>query len=289
MLTTRRAWLLVALGALGISFSGPLTAALTVPALAVAFWRSALGSLATAAAVVPRGVGLRAMDAGTRRATLGAGVLVALHFALWLPSLRMTSVAVATALAATTPVWTVVLHALSGRPPTRGVVLGVGLAMAGVVMMTGFDAAASARALLGDLLALGGGITYAGYAVLGERVRRTTSNGRYTLLAYSTCAALLLIACLGARVPIGGYPAGQWAGLVLLTLTAQLLGHSGLNLALPVVGSTALSLAMLFEVPGAALIAWVWLGQVPPLAALPGALAVLAGLWLVTWSERGAS
>ena len=35
---------------------------------------------------------------------------------------------------------------------------------------------------------------------------------------------------------------------------------------------------MLLEVPGASLVAWAWLGQVPPLAVLPGTVLVLAGL-----------
>jgi drug/metabolite transporter (DMT)-like permease len=37
----------------------------------------------------------------------------------------------------------------------------------------------------------------------------------------------------------------------------------------------------LLEVPGAAVIAAVWLGQVPPLAAIPAAVLILVGLALV--------
>jgi drug/metabolite transporter (DMT)-like permease len=51
------------------------------------------------------------------------------------------------------------------------------------------------------------------------------------------------------------------------------------------------SLAILLEVPGASLVAWVWLGQVPPVAVIPGAALVLAGLSVVIRaqaSSRGA-
>ena len=41
------------------------------------------------------------------------------------------------------------------------------------------------------------------------------------------------------------------------------------------------SLVLLLEVPGAAVIAAVFLGQVPPLAALPAALLLLLGLGIV--------
>ena len=41
------------------------------------------------------------------------------------------------------------------------------------------------------------------------------------------------------------------------------------------------SLAILFEVPGAATIAAIWLGQTPPLAAVPAAVLLLTGIALV--------
>jgi hypothetical protein len=41
------------------------------------------------------------------------------------------------------------------------------------------------------------------------------------------------------------------------------------------------SLAILFEAPGAALIAAVWLGQLPPVSALPGIVVLLIGLAVV--------
>jgi hypothetical protein len=45
------------------------------------------------------------------------------------------------------------------------------------------------------------------------------------------------------------------------------------------------SLALLFEVPGAAIIAAIWLGQTPPLAAVPAAVLLLVGLGLVISSR----
>jgi drug/metabolite transporter (DMT)-like permease len=47
------------------------------------------------------------------------------------------------------------------------------------------------------------------------------------------------------------------------------------------VGPLVVALAVLLEVPGAAGLAALWLGQVPPLAALPAALLVLLGVAMV--------
>jgi drug/metabolite transporter (DMT)-like permease len=217
-----------------------------------------------------------------------AGVLLAVHFGTWIPSLRLTTVTASTALVTTSPLWIVLLDRIRGVRVPRGVVLGVLLACAGVLAVTGVDAGRSPRAVLGDLLALAGAIAGGGYMIVGEAARRTTSTAVYTTVAYGTCALTLLPVCLFLDVPLAGWEARTWAEIGILTLSAQLLGHTALNAAVPTVGATPLALALLLEVPGAALVAWAWLGQTPPVAAVPGVLAVLAGLVVVVRS-RGAS
>ena len=61
----------------------------------------------------------------------------------------MTTIAASTALVTTTPIWTVVLDRLRGRPVPRGVLVGVAVAMCGVLLVTGVDAGRSGRALAG--------------------------------------------------------------------------------------------------------------------------------------------
>jgi drug/metabolite transporter (DMT)-like permease len=156
-------------------------------------------------------------------------------------------------------------------------------------VLTGVDFSLSARALLGDLLALVGGVFSALYTVAGGEVRRTVSTTTYTFLCYGTCALLLLGGCLAAGVPVSGYDAETWLKLLALTAGAQLLGHSLFNRVLRTTSATVVSLAILFEVPGAAIIAALWLGQTPPLAAVPAALLLLLGIAVVISSRpRGA-
>ena len=50
----------------------------------------------------------------------------------------------------------------------RGVLIGVAVAMCGVLLVTGVDADRSGRALVGDLIALLGGMAGAVYVTLGE-------------------------------------------------------------------------------------------------------------------------
>ena len=80
---------------------------------------------------------------------------------------------------------------------------------------------------------------------------------------------------------MAGYDGRTWALLVALTVGPQLLGHSVFNRVLPAVGATVVSVAVLLEVVGASLLAWWWAGEVPPLAAVPAAVLLLAGVYAV--------
>ena len=88
-------WLGFALVA--ISASGPMIAACTAPALAIAFWRCTLGSGATWTFVLARTRSdLMSLTRREWMLIVGAGLLLGAHFATWVPSLRFTSVAAST-------------------------------------------------------------------------------------------------------------------------------------------------------------------------------------------------
>jgi drug/metabolite transporter (DMT)-like permease len=281
------AWLAVAIGVAAVSLSAPVTKVTAAPALALAFWRSAIGAAAAAPYLaLRRPAELRAAGPGVRRDAVIAGALLAAHFGTWLPSLKLTSVTASTALVATTPVWTVLAERIRGVPVPRTVLIGVGLALAGVLAITGVDAGRSASALAGDLLALLGGVASAGYVVAGERARRGLSNPAYSVAAFGTCAVLMLPVCLLFGVAIAGYAPRTWVEVAVVAVSAQIIGHGCLNAALPVLGATTLALCLLLEVPGASLVAWAWLGVPPPVGVLPGTVLVLAGLVAVLRAGR---
>nr|WP_308190618.1 DMT family transporter [Streptomyces sp. HPF1205] len=271
----------------GVSMSAPLIAATAAPALAIAFWRNALavGVLAPLALWRHR-AGLRGMGRRAVGLSVLSGVLLALHFGLWLPSLGMTSVAASTALVTTTPVWTTLILRVRGHRPPGAVWAGTALAFLGVLLLTGVDLSTGARALAGDALALGAGLAAACYVLLGAEVRAAASTTAYTFVCYGTTAVVLLAVCLVGGSPLGGWPGGTWLKIAALTAAAQLLGHSLLNRVVRGLGPSVTSTATLLESPGAALVAALWLGQTPPAAAYPALAVVLAGLALVVLAGR---
>jgi drug/metabolite transporter (DMT)-like permease len=277
----------MAVGVLAVSLSGPLMAAMVVPPLAISFWRNGFATLALAPGVA---TGRRDELTGLRGRPLwlmvASGAALAVHFGTWVTSLTLTSVASATAIVALQIAWVVAWQLLQGERFGLGVLAGLVISFVGVLVVSGIDFTVSPEALLGDGLALVGGAAAAAYMVLGSRARRATSTTTYTFVVYGTCAVFLAVACVVSGQDLAGYPLAQWGLLVLVTLTAQLMGHSVFNHLLATTAPMLVSLALLLEVPGAALLAAVILGQVPPVGAVVGLGVILAGTALVIVNNR---
>jgi drug/metabolite transporter (DMT)-like permease len=276
---------LLAVAVAGVSFSGPLMAATAAPALAIAFWRNGAGALATVVVALRRPASLRAIrraPASALRATLLAGALLGAHFGTWVPSLTMTSVASATAMVSSQAIFAALIARRRGMAVRRGAWIGIAVSVAGVVLVTGVDVSLSARAALGDLLALGAGLAAALYMTVGSHARQHLGAAPYTIVCYFTAAGTLLVACLVGGQSLGGYSADAWWKIAAVTVAAQLLGHTLMNVVVATTSPTVVALALLLEVPGAALIAYLWLGQRPPLSALPGLVMIIGGLVAVT-------
>jgi drug/metabolite transporter (DMT)-like permease len=271
-------YVLLAFAVLCASCSAPLIAATAAPGLAIAFWRTG------AAAVVIGPVAFARREVFTRRGVLLgllAGVALAAHFGTFIPSLEYTSVASASALVCSQAVWAGVFGRLLGERLPRRAWIGTATCLAGVLLVTGVDASLDARALGGDVLALAGGMFGGVYIVTGGFARRELSTVAYTSLCYGVCGLLLLVVCLITGSALTGYPAADWARIAALTVTGQLLGHSLMNLVLRSISPTIVSLATLFTVPGATLIAAATIGESPPVETVPAVALLLAGTAIV--------
>jgi drug/metabolite transporter (DMT)-like permease len=278
---------LMGVAVVGISLSGPLTALVVAPALAIAFWRNAAGAAAMLPVLLTRErATLRGLRVRDLRSSGVAGLFLAAHFAAWLPSLSMTTVAASIALVTTTPVWTTLIARMSGVRLPAQVWWGLALAVVGAALIAGVDFTVSPRAVAGDALALLGAIAAAGYVLAGARARERLATSAYAVACYSTCAVVLVLAALIVDVPLTGFSARDWWLIAAITFVAQLLGHTLFNLVVSSVGPTIVSLAILLEVPGSLIVALVLLDQAPPLLALPGMLAVVVGVALVVRASR---
>lgn len=265
-----------------ISLSGPMIAATAAPALAIAFWRCLFGSGLTGIWVgLRRRSALRSLTRRELRLTAIAGVFLGLHFATWIPSLTMTTIAASTALVATQPIWAAFIARATGVRIGRRVWVGIAISFSGVLVLTGVDLSVDPQHLIGDALALIGAVFSAAYVSVAERVRKTVDTSTMTFVLYAVSALTILPLVAIFAEPLIGFDAQAWALIIAVTLGAQLLGHSMMSRVLSTTSATVASLAILFEMPGATIVAAIWLGQLPPLALLPAAALILIGLVVV--------
>lgn len=265
-----------------ISLSGPMIAATAAPVLAIAFWRCLIGSGITGVWVIARRwSSLGALTRREIRLTVIAGVFLGLHFATWIPSLTLTTIAASTALVATQPIWAALIARAMGVRISSRVWIGIAIAFSGVIVLTGVDLSVDPAHLWGDALALVGAVFSAAYVSVAERVRKTVDTSTTTFILYAVSAVTILPLVFIFGQQLVGFDAQAWALILAVTLGAQLLGHSMMTRVLSSTSATVVSLAILFEMPGATLVAAIWLGQVPPLALLPAAGLILAGLVIV--------
>jgi drug/metabolite transporter (DMT)-like permease len=214
-------------------------------------------------------------------AAIGPGLALAAHFATWIPSLRLTTVALSTAMISTQPIWSALIARLTGTRPARAVWVGIGVSILGVLMLTGFGGSLQGRSWVGVLLALIAAVLAAIYVAFGERVRAQTDLGSYTVAVYGAAAVVLLGICMLARVPLTGYTSRDWLLILAITLVAQIGGHSVMNAVVHRTSATVVSTAILFEAPGATILAAVFLGQSVGLSLVLGLTVMLVGLIIV--------
>jgi len=271
-----------------ISLSGPMIAATAAPALAIAFWRCLFGSGITGVWVgLRRSSSLASLTRRELRLTIIAGVFLGLHFATWIPSLTITTIAASTALVATQPIWAAFIARATGVRIESRVWIGIAIAFSGVIVLTGVDLSVDPQHLIGDALALIGAVFSAAYVSVAERVRKTVDTSTTTFVLYAVSALTILPLVALFSEPLVGFDAQAWALIIAVTLGAQLLGHTMMTRVLSTTSATVVSLAILFEMPGATIVAAIWLGQVPPLALLPAAALILIGLVIVIRAAEG--
>jgi len=277
----------IAIGMIAVSFGAIfIRLAGEAPPLAIAAWRLTLAALV----VVPLALVRRGGGDGRGRKTwtlsrdtflwsILSGGALALHFVLWIVSLRMTSVASSALFVSTHPIFVGLGSVLFLRERlSRWLAVGIVLAVAGGGLVALGDAGLGASTVRGDLLALAGGAMAAVYFVIGRRVRRTASATEYVAVSYATAAIVVGLGCLATRTPVSGFELPTYGFLVLLALVPQLLGHSTFNWALRRLSATKVSILVLSEPIGAAVLAYAIFGESLTWLNLVGAAIILIGI-----------
>jgi len=280
-------WLALVLGILATSTGSIIIRLADAPALAVAAWRLSLATLLLS----PLSLGPLRREWGgltgrERWLLLAAGGCLSLHFAFWISSLDYTSVSSSVILVSTNPLWVALILRFVLREQIAGrSVVAIVVALAGAAIIGAGDLTLSPRALLGDLLALLGAVAGSAYFMLGRAVRRKLSTLAYVWPCYAVAEILLIGYTLAAGQPLLGYGLPTYGMFALLAIGPQILGHSSYNWALGYFTPVLVTIALLGEPIGASVLAFLVLGEAPPLGVWIGGPLILAGMLLAAWQE----
>lgn len=285
-----RLLLSLGMGIVAVSFASVLirlAQAAGMGSLPIAAWRLLLASLILLPyAWYARREEMRRLSRRELGLLGGSGVFLGLHFAAWIGSLAYTSVASSVVLASMGPVFVGLGSWIFLRErPGLFLTLGILLAAAGSIVISWGDLGQGQDQLLGDLLALIGGVMVAAYLMIGRKVRGRMSLATYVAVVYGGAMVTLLAIVLVARRPMLGFEPAAYLWVLGLALGPQLVGHSTLNWALRYLSATFVSLVILAEPITSGVLAYLILGEVVTRSTFVGGILVLVGIYIASRAE----
>ncbi len=265
------------LALIGISWAAPLARLAGVDGYTAAWWRLLVGTTITLLAHIVF-IGKPKFEKNWALISVLSGVFLALHFALWLESLRHMTVSSSTGIVVSYPIIAGLYDALVSREITTKKFLGVVIGFLGVLVLSTPWAGAT---LFGGILSFTAAIMAAAYIIIGRKVRKEEiPTLSYTLVAYGSALLFLTSFTLVGRQP-WNVPQPSIPFLILLGIVPMLLGHSMINYSLRYYPASAVATVTLLEPYGAGILAWLVIGEpVPPVTAI-GALLTITGAKIV--------
>lgn len=275
-------YLVIAFGVFSVSTSAVLVKLAQAPAGVIAFYRLFFSVLLMLPVVLTRNLkDIGGFSLKDLFLSAVSGIFLAFHFILWFESLNYTSVASSTVLVTLQPLFsfagTYLLY--KERINFRTIVSGM-VAIFGSILISWGDFNISREALFGDVLALIACALITGYLLFGQSVRKRVSLFPYTFVVYSISSVTLWIYVWANGQSFYPYRPQDWIYFLLLAVFPTLLGHTLFNWSLKWVSTNVISMAILFEPVGVALLAFFILGETLKWTQIIGGLIVLSGLFL---------
>jgi drug/metabolite transporter (DMT)-like permease len=283
-----RARIFLPVGLVAISFASIFIKVCEAPPLIIAAYRLTLATLILLLFSFPRTLKeLRGLSRREILPSLLAGLFLCFHFALWITSLKYTSVASSVIFVTTNPIFVALASILLFRERVSLVLFfSVATAVVGGIIIGWGDWGKGEDQLYGDFLALLGAIMATGYLLVGRRIRQKVSLVSYITLVYGVAAVLLILLALLSGDAFFDYPPKTYLLFLLLAVVPQLVGHTSLNWALKFFSATLVAVFILGEPIGASILAYFLLGESVGANLLWGGTLVLLGIYLSAREER---
>ncbi len=290
MVRSRRALAGLLLGALFIAFAPIFVRMSEAGPIATAFFRMALAwpLLFLWAYATPKPVQAQHTSSSERLWLLIAGACFACDLSAWHWSIKLTTVANATLLANLAPVFvTLGAWLWMGERVSRAYLVGLLLALTGLLLLSGASFSLGTSYLLGDALGVLTAVFYGAYILSISRLRRRLSTAR--IMSYTTLIAsvILLVFTLASGEPLLGLSARAWLVLIALAWLSHAAGQGLITYALAHLPASYSALVLILQPVTAALLAWWLFAESLGGMRIVGALIVLAGIAIASRRSRG--
>ncbi len=220
---------------------------------------------------------------------IAGGVIFGLDIAVWNLSLMKISATVSTLLANLAPVWVGLIgYFLLKKRSGKLFWIGTFVAMAGMVVLVGYQDIIALKFNIGILLALLASFFYAIYILITKGVLKKIST--LTFMFYNMLAAsiFLLAICGMQQNNVITFPLTAWLNFLGMGVICQLIGWITINHSLRFLESTKVSIALLGQTVIAGFWAILFLNERLELKEIIGSIIVLAGI-AITFLKPGKS
>ncbi len=278
----KKHYLALGAGVIAVAFAAIFIKKAEAPSIVIAAYRLGIAAIIlTPIALIKARGELKKLAPTEYLLAICSGGFLALHFALWIASLRYATVTSSVALVTASPIFVAAAsYLLFKEKITRRILLGILISIVGAVTI-GFNSwILGGASVKGSILALSGAMAVAGYLLIGRRLRQKMGILSYIFLTYSSAAIVLVVWALVVGGSFTGYNGLTYLMFILLALVPQLIGHSLLNWSLKYVPATMVTIAVLGEPVGATILALAILNEVPSGFEIAGGLLILGGIAL---------
>ncbi|MFD1067166.1 DMT family transporter [Oceanobacillus locisalsi] len=216
-----------------------------------------------------------------------AGIFLAGHFGLWFESLKHTTVASSTLILALQPAIALIGGMIFFKEKLdMRLVLAMGIAFIGVVVVGGGSFGGGSAAFLGNVLSFLAVVSVVLYLMIGQRNVKSINHWVYSFLVFFVAGMTVAVFNLIAGISFTGYSTNDWMVFVMLAIFPT-GAHIIFNLLLNYVNTTTVSMATLGEPVGASILAVILLQEMLTPVEMIGGVLIIVGIFYFLRLQAG--
>ena len=255
-----------------------------ISAVVIAFWRMAIASIIVwlyAAAVRQDQIKREEI-----KYYILSGLFLALHFSSFYTAVKLTSIANATLLGITAPMFTMFYERLFLKRSLKPIVfLGFVLAGTGSLIIVGPGLISQDSSVVGRMFGLLAALFISMVYIFASNLRKNSNTVVYTKFLYSFAAIFLLVISVFTGENVLAFNLNQFKWLFLLGLIPTILGHSLFYYSIKYTSPSVIASVPIGEPIIASFFAWLLFSEIVSVPTIAGGVLILFGVYfLVAYS-----